>query len=128
VRKFERGQGATEYLLMLAAVLVIVAIAVYYITAVGGPPPLHAVATLTDNDDVGIDITLAGPRIPKVDWEYAVITTTGTPTTWSAGTKAIGDVVETVTLAANQSTGTYYVWVRHKPTGYIWIDGDAVEV
>ena len=31
----KRGQGATEYLLMLAAVLVIVAIAVYYVTSTG---------------------------------------------------------------------------------------------
>ena len=31
----ERGQGATEYLLMLAAVIIIIAIAVYYVTVIG---------------------------------------------------------------------------------------------
>lgn len=32
---FERGQGATEYLLMLAAVLVVVATAVYFVMGTG---------------------------------------------------------------------------------------------
>ncbi|TEU13265.1 MAG: class III signal peptide-containing protein, partial [Hadesarchaea archaeon] len=39
MKMFEKGQGATEYLLMLAAVLVIVAIAVYYVTTAGAGYP-----------------------------------------------------------------------------------------
>jgi hypothetical protein len=122
MKRFEKGQGATEYLLMLAAVLVIVAIAVYYIT-MAPVPSLAAVPKLVDNDDIGIEITVAGPRIAAVDWEYAVVTTTGTPASWNAGTQAIGDVTGDVTLVSDQPSGTYYVWLRHKPTGHIWIDG-----
>jgi hypothetical protein len=113
---------------MLAAVLVIVAIAVYYITAVAAPPTLAATGVLTDNDDIGIRITAAGPRIASVDWEYAVVTTTGTPATWTGGGRAIGDVMEDITLVSDQAAGVYYVWVRHKPTGHIWVDGDTVEI
>ncbi len=34
------GQGATEYLLILAAILVVVAVAVYYVTKVPGAPTI----------------------------------------------------------------------------------------
>ncbi|GAI19137.1 unnamed protein product, partial [marine sediment metagenome] len=48
MKLFRKGQGATEYLLMLAAVLVIVAIAVYYVTSTGGFPTVSATAVKHD--------------------------------------------------------------------------------
>lgn len=44
------GQGTTEYLLMLAAVIIIVAIAVYYVTVIGSKT-ISASAKLRDNDN-----------------------------------------------------------------------------
>ena len=45
-----RGQGTTEYLLMLAAVIIIVAVAVYYVTEIGSKT-ISASAKLRDNDN-----------------------------------------------------------------------------
>lgn len=51
MRLFKKGQGATEYLLMLAAVLVIVAIAVYYVTSAPGAPTIVASVKLNSADN-----------------------------------------------------------------------------
>ncbi|HID60625.1 MAG TPA: class III signal peptide-containing protein, partial [Hadesarchaea archaeon] len=55
---FRKGQGATEYLLMLAAVLVIVAIAVYYVTSAGPSALISGTA-----ENVGDDIVFT-PSTP----------------------------------------------------------------
>jgi hypothetical protein len=101
---------------------------VTYAITYAPPPTLAAFPVLTDTDDIGIEIIMATDPIAAEDWEYAVTTTPGLPATWSAGTQAIGDEVETVILAADQPPGTYYVWVRHKPTRHMWIDGTPVTV
>jgi len=46
----ERGQGATEYLLMLAAVIIIIAVAVYYVTVIGSKT-ISASAKLKTSDN-----------------------------------------------------------------------------
>jgi hypothetical protein len=45
-----RGQGTTEYLLMFAAVIIIVAVAVYYVTVIGSKN-ISASAKLKTNDN-----------------------------------------------------------------------------
>ncbi|MEM3421931.1 MAG: class III signal peptide-containing protein [Candidatus Hadarchaeum sp.] len=69
----KRGQGATEYLLMLAAVLVIVAIAVYYVTSTG--PSAIITGTAVKNGD-NINFTPSSTMVPSKinagEWEYAV--------------------------------------------------------
>ena len=113
MRLFKKGQGATEYLLMLAAVLVIVAIAVCYITTAA------PTVTITGEAKVGTGNTITfTPKsmvgtpetIPAADWEYAVYrdatvvkAKTGGPGSLSKGVPislstddapAIGDVVK----------------------------------
>ncbi|MEM4188854.1 MAG: class III signal peptide-containing protein [Candidatus Hadarchaeum sp.] len=74
MRLDKRGQGATEYLLMLAAVLVIVAIAVYYVTSTG--PSAIITGTAVKNGDNIINFTPSSTMVPSKisagEWEYAV--------------------------------------------------------
>ena len=75
MRLFKKGQGATEYLLMLAAVLVIVAIAVYYVTRAAPTVTITGTASLgTGNEVIFTPTSLVGAPddIPAADWEYAV--------------------------------------------------------
>jgi hypothetical protein len=68
-----RGQGATEYLLILAAVLVIVAIAVYYVTSTG-PSAIITGSAVKNGDNVNFtpSSTMVPSSIVASDWEYAV--------------------------------------------------------
>ncbi|MEA1904901.1 MAG: class III signal peptide-containing protein [Candidatus Hadarchaeota archaeon] len=68
----ERGQGAVEYLLILAAVLVVVAVAVYYVIGVGKGPEIVGNATLSDNVLVFTPSTGLSPDPMTYSWEWAV--------------------------------------------------------
>ena len=75
MKLFRKGQGATEYLLMLAAVLVIVAIAVYYVTSAGPSAIITGTATLCpDNNDVVFTpaTTMSPDTITAANWEYTI--------------------------------------------------------
>jgi hypothetical protein len=117
----ERGQGATEYLLMLAAVLVIVAVAIYYVTRAGGYPAISMNAEAVGDNQVRLDV-LSG-SIAAGQWAYSVSTTSGTYT-WVTGTMALG--APTVSLGATYAHGTYYVNVKHINTGHIYFSSDQV--
>ncbi len=68
----KRGQGATEYLLMLAAVLVIVAIAVYYVVSTG-PAVITGTATKSDNHVIFTpSASMVPASISSTDWEWAI--------------------------------------------------------
>lgn len=122
MRLFKKGQGATEYLLMLAAVLVIVAIAVYYVTTTGGYP---AVAVAPVDYDSSIRINVETGSIPAGDWQYSVSTTEGSYS-WTDGIEKLD--APYVTIATNQDTGTYYVSLRHKPSGHIYFADRTVTI
>jgi hypothetical protein len=70
----KRGQGATEYLLMLAAVLVIVAIAVYYITAAAPTAMIAGEAVVGPDNTVQFTpaTTMVPETIPQAEWEWEV--------------------------------------------------------
>ena len=74
MKLFKKGQGATEYLLMLAAVLVIVAIAVYYITTAAPTATITGSATISGTNVVFTPTSMVGTpeSISAADWEYAV--------------------------------------------------------
>jgi len=61
-----KGQGATEYLLILAAVLVIAASAVYFVTQTGGYPAVGAVATVQNDNEIHINVQTGS--IPAEEW------------------------------------------------------------
>ncbi len=70
-----KGQGATEYLLMLAAVLVIVAIAVYYVTSTGPSAIITGTATKS-SDGTTVTFTPSNTMVPTsilaADWQWAI--------------------------------------------------------
>jgi uncharacterized protein (UPF0333 family) len=117
----ERGQGATEYLLMLAAVLVIVAVAIYYVTRAGGYPVVSMNAA--PQGDNQIMITVLSGSIAKGQWQYSVTNTAGSYN-WVTN--------NTDTLAApgvslgSYSAGTWYVNVKHTSTGHIYFNPDQI--
>ena len=118
----ERAQGASEYLLLLAATLVLVAIAVYYVTTTGGYPAVAAVQRGIDND---IRINVETGEIPTGDWQYSVSTTEGVYS-WVDGTEALD--APYVTIASSQAADTYYVSLKHKPSGHIYFADRKVTI
>jgi hypothetical protein len=117
----EKGQGATEYLLMLAAVLVIVAVAIYYVTRAGGYPAISMNAEAIGDNEIRLDV-LAG-SIAAGQWAYSVSTTSGSYT-WVTGVVALG--APSVSLGSSYAYGTYYVNVKHINTGHIYFGSDQV--
>jgi hypothetical protein len=82
-----KGQGATEYLLILAAVLVVVAVAVYYVTRAPGAPTIIVSVRLKPTDNT---VWLRGETgcstVATWSFEYKG----GTVTTWQTATGKIG--------------------------------------
>jgi hypothetical protein len=117
VRKV-KGQGATEYLLMLAAVLVIVAVAIYYVTRTAGAPTITAnLAWGTSDNSVKLNVVSASATIPAADWQYKIWKTGDSqPTSWTAGA---GDIASgnQISLKTSATPGFYYVVLYHIPTG-----------
>lgn len=71
-----KGQGATEYLLILAAVLVVVAVAVYYVTRAGPAVTITGTAELKEDDNTNVIFKptkmIPDKTIPAGAWEWAV--------------------------------------------------------
>jgi len=63
----KRGQGATEYLLMLAAVLVVVAVAVTMLTDLAPDFEVTGQPTVTDYDGDEVTVNLAGLSVAPSD-------------------------------------------------------------
>jgi len=104
------GQGATEYLLMLAAVLVIVAIAVYYVTSTG--PSAIITGTAVKNGE-NINFTPSSTMVPTSisasDWKYAVYRGAQkiypTSTDWQDGTGTLQRGIPIALVATGNQTG-----------------------
>jgi hypothetical protein len=122
MRLSKKGQGATEYLLMLAAVLVIVAIAVYYVTSTGGYPAVAATAVKYGDNTIRINVETGS--IPSGDWEYSVSTTSGTYDWQDKGVELKSPNVVLDTYA----TGNHYVSLRHKPSGHIYFSDTKITI
>jgi len=132
----KKGQGATEYLLMLAAVLVIVAIAVYYISTAGAGKPAVTMAAVFDTSDNSIDLQITSGSVPQSDWQFRIISSDGenyinssgaetTDDSWISGTGDIDPTnspLELVDLAAGHDTGNYTVQIYHVASGSRYSD------
>jgi hypothetical protein len=117
VKNKVKGQGATEYLLMLAAVLIIVAVAIYYVTRAGGYPAISMNIAASENR---ITVTVLSGSIAAGKWAYSVSSTEGTYN-WVTGTEALD--APSVTLG-EYPAGTYYVNIKHIDTGHIYFSTD----
>ncbi len=112
MKLFKKGQGATEYLLMLAAVLVIVAIAVYYVTSAPGAPTIVASAKLS-----GGTVTIKGETGCSIIASWSFSYKGGAITAWQSGSGAIGPGDEiTLTALTNQVSVGQSVSIRYDTT------------
>jgi uncharacterized protein (UPF0333 family) len=119
----ERGQGATEYLLMLAAVLVIVAVAIYYVTRAGGYPAVSMNAA--PEGDNQIMITVLSGSIAAGQWSYYV---GQSPSTSGSTFTTVSDralAAPSVSLGS-YAAGTWYVNIKHIGTGHIYFNPDQI--
>ncbi|GAI34203.1 unnamed protein product [marine sediment metagenome] len=117
MRMCKKGQGATEYLLMLAAVLVIVAIAVYYVTTAGaGYPAISATSAKVDN---AIRINVTTGSIPTGEWAYSVSSTEGSPYTWTTGEV---ELTSPYVSLGTYASGTYYVSLKHVDSAHFYFN------
>jgi hypothetical protein len=103
-----KGQGAIEYLLILAAVLIVVAGAVYYVTRTGGFPTMSFTASIDSENNV--TLTVGGPSgtIKDGDWQYRGKTSTGTIVgSWTAGSGELSEGVTVTLTALKQLRGSW---------------------
>lgn len=125
------SQSATEYLLIIAVVLVVVGVAVFYVRSGANFPPLgslpvrgdEAAVGASDNDDIVIKVT--SESIVSEEWQYSVSTTKGSYD-WDDGTEKLeapGVIVE-----ENKSPGVYYVSLKHKDSGHIYFSDKPIEI
>lgn len=120
--KKKEGQGATEYLLILAAVLVVVAIAVYYVTRGVATKPNILLTAQKDGTSIKLTATGGTDSCPAVDWQYTVHDN-ATTETWTAGTAVLSSSMADITLASGLTAGTTYtVRVQHIPSGQYFFD------
>ncbi|MDH5685592.1 MAG: class III signal peptide-containing protein [Hadesarchaea archaeon] len=122
MRLSKKGQGATEYLLMLAAVLVIVAIAVYYVTSTGGYPAVAVTAVKSGDNTIKINVETGS--IPSGDWQY-IVSNTPESTNWTDGTVELK--APSVSLGT-YGTGNQYVSLKHKPSGHIYFSDTKITI
>ena len=90
----KRGQGATEYLLMLAAVLVVVAVAVTMLTDLAPDFEVTGQPTVTEYDD-GITVNLAGLSVAPSDAtieEISIAVGEDTHTLWDDGSQQMDNI------------------------------------
>ncbi len=113
-----KGQGATEYLLMLAAVLVIVAVAVYYVTRPRAPTFSGSLSVTAGT--LRLTPASGSGTILMADWEFKAWMGETAPADWTAGTDNLKPG-EPVNLGVTASSGQYWhVLVRHKPTATVY--------
>ncbi len=122
MRLSKKGQGATEYLLMLAAVLVIVAIAVYYVTSTGGYPAVAVTAVKSGDDTIRIKVETGS--IPLGDWQYSV-SDTSENYNWTDGTVELKAPYASL---GTYATGNHYVSLKHTPSGHIYFSDTKITI
>jgi hypothetical protein len=129
MRMLKRGQGATEYLLMLAAVLVIVAIAVYYITATPVLPAMTMHAELeNDGTNVEVKMVITAGELVADDYKFKIINPKGeVETDWTDGTTDLTPLnspvlLDEYTIEVDNHEGTWTIKILYEPAGTAYKD------
>ena len=117
----EYGQSATEYMLILAAALVVVAVAAYYVTRGPSFPPLSATATHVDNE---IRVNIDTGSISAGDWQYSVSTIYGTYDWKNEDVELKAPYASLGTYSPNN----YYVSLKHQPSGHIYFSDQTITI
>ncbi len=119
--KKEFAQGATEYLLIFATVLIIVGAAVYYVSRPSGFPSISATFDVSDNE---IRIKVDVGSIPDGEWAYSVSTVKGSYD-WTAGNEVLDSPYVSL---GTYLAGTYYVSLKHTDSNHIYFYDQAVAI
>ncbi|TDA31892.1 MAG: hypothetical protein DSO02_06120 [Hadesarchaea archaeon] len=116
-----KGQGAIEYLLILAAVLIVVAGAVYYVTRMGGFPAMTFGATLSDNT-ITLEVDVGSGTIKQGDWQYRIVPRTGDAGEWRDGVGDLspGESVSLKDFGGVTPTSGDELQIKHTPSGHIY--------
>ncbi|MEW6592284.1 MAG: class III signal peptide-containing protein [Candidatus Hadarchaeota archaeon] len=101
MRMLKKGQGTTEYLLIVAAVLTIVVIGVYYLSSTSSGPTLSFTAENVA-DTVVLTFT-SGTSTVTSDWEY-VIVEAGQTMSMSSWTTNSTDILAGSTISVSAPT------------------------
>ena len=115
-----KGQGSTEYLLILAIVLIIAAIAVIYMSTTGGRKQVMTMTAVFDTTDNSIDIKITAGTLPRIDYQYRIIDPNGNVNQdWTDGTTDLdpkNSPVELIKLGESPTKGNWTVKIYHKPS------------
>lgn len=121
-----KGQGAVEYLLILAAVLIVVAGAVYYISRTGGAPTLTATAELQADNNIVLKVQSPSGTIKAADWQYAayaggtqVVEWTDGPSDIAPGEEITLEAAKAEVDAGNLGAGDT-IKIKHEPSGHVY--------
>jgi hypothetical protein len=121
----EKGQGSTEYLLILVIALIVAAIAIIFIHRAGLKKPMSILAAYDTNDN-SIDINVQSGSIPSNDWKWRILNPDGSENEgWTDATVDLDPMhspIELKKLGTNPIEGPYRVQVYHKPTKSIYVD------
>jgi len=114
-----RSQGATEYLLILAAVLVVVAIVIIYVMRAAPTALITGTASLgTDNVTFNPGSATTPSPIPAADWRYVVLRPDGTTRVdWRDGVGNLTIGVPT-TMEAPGVQGNDTLRIQYKEKNY----------
>ncbi len=112
----KRGQGAVEYLLILAAVLVVVAVAVYYVIGVGKGPTISGTATLSDNTLYFTPEEGLSPDPYSDDWEWSVWSNGSSVISWTTSSTNL-TVGNTITVSGSAGAASVGDELRIKAEG-----------
>jgi hypothetical protein len=124
--KMKRGQGATEYLLILAIALVIATIAIVYIHVSSPRKPLVTMYAVYDADDGSIDVVVQSGSILSEDWKWRILNPDGSENAgWTDATVDLDPThspIELKELGTSPIGGLYTVQVYYEPTKSIYTD------
>jgi len=120
--KRESAQGATEYLLIFSAALIITGVAVYYVGRSPSYPPISATADVSDNE---IMIKVEIGSIPEGEWAYSVSTVKGSPYDWTTGDVELASPYVSL---GKYASGTWYVSLKHAKRGHFYFYDQAVAI
>ena len=113
-----RSQGTTEYMLILAVVLIVAAVAIYFVTR----PSFPAIAAMEAKADNIVIIEVATGSIAAGEWQYSVSGASGSYN-WADGGEALDS--PSVSLGA-YATGAWYVSLKHKASGHVYFSDRRV--
>jgi len=107
---------------MLAAVLVIIAVAVYYVTRGAAVKPNIQLTAVVKDNSIRLVATGGTDTCPAADWQYAVYREGVDNVEWITGDVVLSSTTDIVLENGLTPGATYKVRVQHIPTGQYFVD------